>query len=394
MTKEEVLPTLDRIIADYGALNEPKYKHADIDLLKRDYGLLMEMKEFLKEDRSHAHIVNAISQTIRKITAPKGNDKITVTERGINKAIPPVIRKKNQPVNFPFKWIDKKGNSCSIDVEHWGVWNYMVMDILGYYLLLKEGNNTVPKDPLPIFTDMNSIALREASGISKNNTSLNLSPMNEQDIERIEQTRYWVQFDDKDFRKSTSLDMSSNEIMNLLHATSRAEFKLVFPVRMRDEKGLKEINYNMNYFSRLFEFGYVDKEKRIDGVVINRHYRVSFNTLMGELFAHNLLSKSYDWLDNRFYHLPYNAQVFYRRLLVNNDLEVISINAKTIAERLNLQDKNITNLAGTIETNILKPLIEQGLIDSYEKTKGGLFGLKYTIMRKKRGKPDDNKQQK
>ena len=132
MTKEEMLPVLERIIADYGALNEPKYKHADIDLLKRDYGLLMEMKEFLKEDRHHAHIVNAISQTIKKITAPKGNGKITVTERGINKAIPPVVRKKNQPVKFPFEWIDKKGRNCFINVEHWGVRNYMVMDILGF----------------------------------------------------------------------------------------------------------------------------------------------------------------------------------------------------------------------------------------------------------------------
>jgi hypothetical protein len=346
----------------------------------------MGMKAFLKEDLRHAHIVNAISQTIKRVTSPKGNDRITVTERGINKAIPPVIRKKNQPVSFPFEWTDKKThNACFIDVATWGVWNYMVMDIVGYYLLLKEGGNAVPKVPMPIFADMNSIASEE-SGSSGNSVSFDLSPMNDQDIERIEKARYWIQFDDKDFRKSTSLDMGSNEIRNLLHETSRAEFKLVFPVRMCG----KEETYNMNYFSRLFEFGFVDKEKRSDGVVLNRHYRISFNTLMGELFAHNLLSKSYDWLDNRFYHLPHNAQIFYRRFLVHNDYPNINVNIETIAERLNLQDKNKTNQAGTIESNILEPLREVGLIDSYEKTKEGLLGLKYIINRTYRGKPPDD----
>ena len=150
----------------------------------------------------------------------------------------------------------------------------------------------------------------------------------------------------------------------------------------------------MNLFSRLFEFGYVDKNTRNDGIVQNRHYYISFNTMLGELFAHNLLSKSYDWLDNRFYSLPYNAQVFYRRFLVHNDYKSIPLNLETIIEGLNLQDKNITNLIATIETNILKPLIEHGLIDSCEKTKKGLYGLKYTIKRSKKGNPDETNTEK
>jgi len=95
-------------------------------------------------------------------------------------------------------------------------------------------------------------------------------------------------------------------------------------------------------------------------------------------------------LDNRFYSLPYNAQVFYRRFLVHNDYMSIPLKIETIIEGLNLQDKNITNLTGTIETNILKPLIEQGLIDSYEKDTEGLYGLKFTIKRSKKENPKEN----
>lgn len=393
MTKEDTTLILNRIIGDYNALPEPKYRHAEIDKLKNDYDLLMEMKSHQKEIQRYENIVNAISQTINRIT-PKSNDWRTVSERGINKAIPPVIRKKNHTIEFPFQWTDdKSGCVCYIN-DYWGARNYMVMDIIGYYLLLKEGKDLLPKNAAPIFNNMKSIATRESviAGNSSN-SPVNKTIMNDQDIQRIQNTRYNIRFTDKDFRKNTSQNMSSNEIMNLLLETSRVEFKLVFPVRLWNGKKAKEQTYNMNFFSRLFEFGYVDKETRNDGVVQLREYYISFNTVLGELFAHNLLSQSYDWLDNRFYNLPYNSQVFYRRFLLNNDYKNIPIKIETIRERLNLDDKNITNLKNTIERNILTPLVNQGLIDSYEKEKDGLYGLKYIIKRKNRNS-DEPKLQK
>ena len=279
MTNEETLLILAKIIDDYNALPEPKYRNANLDVLKRDYELLMQMKEFLKGDIQYAHIINALSQTINKMTPRNDNGWRSVTERGINKAIPPVVRKKKQVNQFPFEWIDKKsGETCFINNGYWGARNYMVMDIIGYYLLLKEGKDLLPKEPAPIFSDMNSIAVRESNISGNNITSSNQSSMNDQDIKRVEQTRYWVQFDDREFRKSMSLDMSSNEIRDLLLETSRVEFKLVFPVRMWNGKKAKEQTYNMNLFSRLFEFGYVDRDTRSDGVVQSRQYYVSFNT--------------------------------------------------------------------------------------------------------------------
>lgn len=382
MTTEETTLILNRIIDDYNALPEPKYRHADIEILKKDHDLLMEMKSHQKENQRYENIVNAISQTINRIT-PKSNDWRTVSERGINKAIPPVIRKKNHTIEFPFQWTDdKSGCVCYIN-DYWGARNYMVMDIIGYYLLLKEGKDLLPKNAAPIFNNMKSIATRESviAGNSSN-SPVNKTIMNDQDIQRIQNTRYNIRFTDKDFRKNTSQNMSSNEIMNLLLETSRVEFKLVFPVRLWNGKKAKEQTYNMNFFSRLFEFGYVDKETRADGIVTLREYYISFNTVLGELFAHNLLSQSYDWLDNRFYNLPYNSQVFYRRFLLHNDYKNIPIKIETIRQRLNLDDKNVTNLKNTIERNVLTPLVNQGLIDSYEKEKDGLYGLKYIVKRK------------
>ena len=136
----------------------------------------------------------------------------------------------------------------------------------------------------------------------------------------------------------------------------------------------------MNYFSRVFEFAYVDKEKRKDEVVTQREYTVVFNTLLGELFAHNLLTRNYDWVDTGFYKLPYAAQVFYRRFLLHNNFHSIPISLDNISAKMNYQDHNETNLPRTVEQSILNPLKDFGLISSYEKEEG-LAGLKYIVHR-------------
>lgn len=381
MTNEEALSILNKIVDDYRALPEPKYRNADIDILIRDYELLTEIKDYQKGNKQYNNIVNAITQIIHKLTpkGPEDKDWRNVSDRGINKAIPPVVKKKNHPIEFPFQWIDDKSGITCYCNGYWSAKNYMLMDILGYRLLLKEGENCLPKKSAPIFNDLESIATRELALSGNGNIPPSSQLMtSEQMIQRIQGTRYYIQFTDEDFQKHIFQDMSPNNICNLLLETSRVEFKLVFPVRMRNgEKN--EQRYRMNFFSRLFEFGYIE-ETRKNGIIQPREYLILFNTVFGEMFAHNLLSKSYDWLDYQFYNLPQNAQIFYRRFVLNNNYKRIPIKIETIKEALKLEDKNITNLRNTIERNILAPLVGQGLIDPVEK-EDGLHGLKFIIKR-------------
>lgn len=396
MTKEDTIQILHRIIDEYNALESPKYRHADLDTLKSEYDLLMEMKAFHKGTPEYDNIVNAVSQTISRMTPKEYNDYRILSERGINKAIPPVVKKKNHPVRFPFEWIDRKyGQSCFINNGYWGPWNYAVMDFIGQIFVLKVGGDILPKEPDPIFHNLKSIAEEEKKFFDNSRVLSNHLIVDDQAIKRIQKTKHWIHFDDKEFRKKTDLNMTSNELKDLLLETSRVEFKLIFPVRLfngKNGKG-KENPYNMNLFSRLFEFGYIDKDVRSDGIVQNREYYISFNTTLGQLYVHNLLSISYDWLESRFYNLPVNAQIFYRRFLLHHNFKNMPIKLETIVEELNLHDTNITNLINTIETNAFKPLIDQGLIDSYKKVTGQ-HRIKYIIKRTKKVKPKDHDEQK
>jgi len=365
MNQQEAKEVFQKIRGDYDRLEYPKYRHITLEDLQERLKVLKELKEYLGDDLSYRNLINSISQAISRLTLDR--KWRNTSERGINKVLPYLVRKKGQDIEFPFKWTEEKsGQQCLLNNGYWGARNYMVMDVVGYMFLLKEGKDLLPKEPRPIFEDLESIRKREG----ELNPPTNLQP------------RYSVTFTDEDFRRFTGSTLSSNEILQLLRETSQVEFKLVFPVRLADKKrGSEERLYTMNFFSRLFEFGYVDKEKRKDEIVTKREYTVVFSTILGELFAHNLLTKNYDWVDTAFYKLPYGAQVFYRRFLLHNNFSSIPISLENISAKLNYRDQNETNLPKTIEQSVLKPLKDFGLITSYEKEEG-LGGLKYIVHRK------------
>ena len=364
MTRQEAEEAFKKINEEYNRLEYPKYRHITLEDLQEKLDLLNSLKEYLGVDLIFRNLLNSISQAISRLTVDR--TWRNTSERGINKVIPHVVRKKGQAIDFPFQWVeDKSGKLCYINNGYWGARNYMVMDVIGYFFLLKEGKDLLPKEPRPIFEDLESIKKREG----ELNPPINLK------------SKYAVTFTDQDFRRFTGSNPSSSEIYQLLHETSQVEFKLVFPVRLSDKKkGPQEQWYTMNYFSRVYEFAYVDKEKRKDGIVTQREYTVVFNTLLGELFAHNLLTKNYDWVDTGFYKLPHSAQIFYRKFLLHNNFQSIPISLENISAKLNYGDHNETNLPKTVEQSILNPLKDFGLISFYEK-EAGLGGLKFIIHR-------------
>ena len=382
MTKEESKTILNSIIQRYAALEQPKYRHADIEQLQRDYALLQVMQTGQGNDPRYRNIVNAISQTLKKMTATMQSDRISVSEKGLNKVIRPLRRKKDHVIQYPVEWVDDKTRQlCSINNGLWDDRNYMVMDALAYMLLMKEGEDRFPQKVIPVFGNLESINRREEE-LNGNPKEPNAppAPSDTADISWIRNHKYWVRFDDAEFNRLTRKSLKSIDILNLLLDTARVEFKLAYPVKVKSENGPREHLYRMNVFSRFFELVSIEKE-RADRIVQRREYHVCFNTILGELFVHNLKSKYYDLLDSSFYHLPQNAQVFYRRFFLHHTYKRLALNLETIVERLNLSDRNITNLMATIENNVLGPLMDAGLIKSFKKMKSGRKNKKwkYTI---------------
>ena len=380
MNTDQALQALKSIKQYYDAVKYPKYRNMDLPAFKARYERLAILKPQLESNVVYNRLVNAMSQVISKveekqryIEAPPGENWSNLSERGMNKVIPPIDRRKIE--QFPVHWTDKWGNDCFVSKGYWTAKNYRVMDALGYMLLLKEGGDRLPEEHYPIFDDLMDIEAREnqlngsGNGLS---TGINTTV--------IQNTVYNIGFNDSHFRKHTGLKISSADILNLLLETSRVEFKLCFPVRLKST-GSKEKYHHMNYYSRFFEVSEQFQRARKDGIVQFRRYRVRFNTLLGELFVNNLKARYNDWVDLKFYTLPDSAQLFYRRIMLHNNYATMPVLLSNIANAAGLCDPNECKLIQTIENNILEPLKELGYIYSYKRGHGH-SGIKYEICRK------------
>jgi hypothetical protein len=373
MTADQALNVLKNCKEFYDSIPSPKFRNADLDTLKEKLEELQCLKDDLRDVQEYTKLVNAISQIVAKLerhnslfNKPASEIWSNMSDRGMNKAIPPITKRAGQ--NFPVDWTDKWGNTCSISNGYWGAKNYRVMDALGNMFLMKEGGDCLPKDAEPIFNDLIDIQQLE-SQLNGGQGS----------IHRVNIIRY-IRFTDEQFRQFSKLNMNSTEIKNLLLETSRAEFKLTFPVRCK-ATGAKENIHSMNYYSRFYELRHDDLSVKKNGVVLSRKYRVTFNTFLGELTVNNLFAKFNDPIDVRLYLLPDSAQIFYRRALSHNNFKKNEYNLTTIAELTGLTGNNEWNLAITVEKNILAPLQEYGYIDSFEKVTSNRTEPKYIIRR-------------
>jgi len=388
MTIEEAKLLLTSIQLDYASIPYPKYLHSNLENLETQYRKLITVKDQLKDDFTYVRLLNAVTQTLERTRRMKEKATwINASERGINKAIPPVIKKGNGESVLPFNWeSEKSGELCSITNGYWGAKNYMVMDFVGYIFLLKAGGEKVPEEISPLFDGFDSIKKRERELDSNGNG----------DMGELHKGRYTISFSDKHFRKFTNLKLSSSSIFNLLLETSRVEFKLAFPVRLIMGEGkngllsMEEKWYPMNVYSRLFEIACINTDVRKDGIVQKRQYRLYFNTILGELFVHNLLTQNYDWVNSDLYNLPPSSQIFYRHFLLHHDFTKLQLNLSRIVRQMNFTDKNNTNLLRNLEINTLNPLVRRGLVLSYKKM-DGLNEPKYELQLPNRKKRDKEK---
>jgi hypothetical protein len=330
----------------------------------------------------YIRLVNAMSQIIAKLEEQKRladmpDDQIwsNLSERGMNIAVQPFYKTKTS--ELPAEWTDRWGYACYLNHGYWEAKNYRVMDTLGYMFLLKEGGNTLPTVHCPIFNDLGEVISRENQLMSAEG-------------DEVPKARYSISFTDRDFRKMTGLKLRSPEILQLLLETSRAEFKLTFPVRLKSTNNRQQF-HRMNVYSRFFELVEEVIRKNKDGVILERRYRVLFNTILGELFVNNLKARFNNKIDLKFYKLlPESAQILYRRLLIHHNRPKTEIHLSKIAELTGLCDANEINLKHTVESNILEPLKQYGYIQSY-KICEGLNGVKYIITRKLKKSDDDTK---
>lgn len=352
MDNNEALVALNRIRERYNSIPAPKYKNAVFAVLQDVFDQLKNMKELLRDNTEYHKLISSMGIVLSRVQ-PCNSEWQNISERGANKAIRPATR-FNSDHDGKTEWHNKYGDQQAI-IPHqsWSSRHFIVLDIVAYSYMLQLGNGNLPKKNLPLFNNAGDI-------IMKNDD-------------------FSVVISDKQFRKFSSLKMKSKNICQLLQEVSSSKFKLNYPVRLPFYNNGKsgEYIFNMPGFSSFFSLEIANGRN-------SRDYKIKFDTLLGQLFIHNLQMRNTNYITVDKYHMPNNAQILYRRFILNNNYPQVSVNFSNIIQALGLTNNNTTTLINTIQETVIEPLMKYNIIASY-KFDNGMTDKKFVFIKASKG---------
>ncbi|MCK4377950.1 MAG: hypothetical protein KAW01_01325 [Deltaproteobacteria bacterium] len=352
MDYNKALVALNSIRERYNTIPTPKYANANLATLQDDFNQLKNMKELLRDNADYHRLISSVGKVLSRMQ-PADSEWKNIAERSVNKAIRPTSQYNSKPYGFT-EWENKYGQQQAIIPQrNWSARHFMALDIIGYSYMLQRSEDDLLKNDLPLFNNPHDIELK--------NDDLS------------------VTVSDKQFRQYSSLAMKSKDISRLLQEVASSTFKLNYPVRLlfhnNGKKG--EHIHSMTDFSSFFSIGSISGNN-------NKTYEIRFDTLLGQLFLHNLRVRNCDYIPAITYHLPHPAQILYRRFILNNNYPQVSVNLANIIQALGYTYSNKTDLINTITAKAIEPLIKSKILASYTFT-DGLSDKKFILRKVSKG---------
>lgn len=118
MNKQEINNIFNNIRDEYEKIPYPKYQHADLKDIKSKYKCLMDLKGYLEENPLFTRLINPISQTINRLDTK--STILNASERGINKAILPVVKSQGTKPYFLLNGFRKRLVKIVLSIEDTG----------------------------------------------------------------------------------------------------------------------------------------------------------------------------------------------------------------------------------------------------------------------------------
>ena len=307
------------------------------------------------------------------------------TEKSFNRSICPVINIKGKPVEYPLRVKYKNfGFLCPNGIM--GPKQMMIMDIIGTTLIHREYSNHSYHDRIPTSNDKRvklkssefmSYKLLKYVGENLSLSNTGLIPKgwygsnNLYDIDKTHRRikePFGLEVDDGLLRKELPFlrKYSSCQIRDMIVQTSECSLLMNYPVRFFDGKIYQTFPFTNNHFpSKLFTIHKIFPTKTSqNNHVLARAYHILFDTLLGYMFAQNVISCYTDLLPGNYYGMSDYSQLFYRffvRPYFNEVKNPISIDE--VRRRLVLKTAD-TYMVRKVINRILKELALNHLISN------------------------------
>ena len=316
------------------------------------------------------------------------------SDKSFNRSVCPVMNIKGKTVTYPFQ---VKYNNFHLQSGGGilGPKQMMIMDIIGTKLIHDQYGNQDFSGRIPA---NNEKQVKEKSGLYMSSKLLkhvmkNLSKggiMPEawysedgklSDIDkanmRIKKPFITVLNDGKLRRELPFLKKySSKQIRDMIIQTYECKLWMNYPVCFYTGKQYMLFPFgNFGFSSRLFTLGGINNKVSKNGNVLEREYQIIFDTILGYMFAQNMVSCYRDLLPGKFYEMSDYAQLYYRLFILSyfpnrrtKKTPKNPIFIDEIRQRLVLKTKDTCTVRKVIR-RILEELVSNRFIKSFSEDK-------------------------
>ena len=283
------------------------------------------------------------------------------SERSFNKSI--ICCRKNKNIEYPRKIrLDSFFNfTLNFDFEISDYWNSeksMILDVISDYILCRfylSDSITVPQSPYNV------------------NPSYILTKKEFEDF-NDDSHPYIIQESILKSKYTFLKKYSSSKLYNLIKSVSDTKIRFnEYPVRTIHKFGNKStfpfINYISNSMENIFSLQVIDeKKKNIE--IIERIYKVNFESTLGRLFFRNLTSINIDWVNKDLYKLNKGSQLLFKTIVLPIKQKQINVRLDYISEKLDITMNSSSTHLVTIRS-YLEELKNNNFILDYEEYRTG-----------------------
>lgn len=315
-------------------------------------------------------------------------------DKSFNRNICPIMNIKGKTIQYPFQI--KYNNyhlQCGFGIL--GPKQAMIMDIIGTKLIHFVYGSDDFYSRIPTNNEKN---VKEKSGLYMSNKLLKYitthlskdgtipEAYSQQDkLSHVDKefgkikNPLMILLNDGNLRKELPFlrKYSSKQISNMIIRTSQCILWMNYPICFYNGKQYQLFPFgNFGYSSRLFTLEIINESKVSKNKnVLEREYRIRFDTILGYMFMQNMVSCYMDLLPGKFYEMSDYAQLYYRLFILS-----YFPNKKTgrtpknpifideIRKRLVLKTKD-TSIVRKIIKRILDELVRYNFIKDYAEEK-------------------------
>jgi hypothetical protein len=314
------------------------------------------------------------------------------SEKSFNRGVCPVMNIKGKTVTYPFQ---VKYNNFKLQSGRGilGPKQMMIMDIIGTKLIHIIYGNQDFSGRIPL---NNEKLVKEKSGLYMSAKLLKyvkekLSPADkgiipeswydkEGKLAGVDKTHtriktpVTIEFNDRKLRQELPFlaKYTSKQIQDMIIQTSKCVLLMNYPICFHTGKQYELFPFeNFALYSKLFTLGDINEKVSKNGNVLERHYQIKFDTILGYMFMQNMSSCYMDLLPGKFYEMSDYAQLYYRLFILSyfpnkrtGKTPKNPIFIDEIRQRLVLKTKDTCTVRKVIR-RILEELVSSRFIKSF-----------------------------